>query len=737
MNTEQKHFQLVLTNVSCASCVKTIEKALSKLEELDSFQVNFAEREVNIHGDINPDKVIQQIKSVGYAAQLKLEENIQTANHPLLLKAIISGVFGAVLMIGTMAGFLPNLATEMGQVVWVIIGVLTAAMIAYAGGHIYRGAFKSLLNLQTTMDTLIMLGTGSAWVYSMIVSFYPALVPDSARHVYFEASLIIIALINLGVFLESRARGKTSEAIQKLVGLQPKTAKRITANGEEETIAVEAIQVGDFIRVRPGEKIAVDGVITEGVSAVDESMLTGESMPTSKKVNDEVIGSTLNKTGSFVFKATRIGQDTALSQIVKLVRNAQSTKPSIAKLADVISSFFVPAVIIIAILSAFIWAYMGASAGFILVVGMTVLVVACPCALGLAAPISVIAGMGKAAEYGILIRNGEALQKASKLDVILLDKTGTITEGKPAVINMVATNDFSQSDVLLYAASIEQYSEHPLASAIIEDAKQKDIKLSKVEGFISITGKGVVANIDGHEVCLGNIKLMGDYDVAITSVEEASNQMARKGQTPIYLSIAGNIAGVIGIADPIKSGARNVIKALKKAGIQVVMITGDNTKTAEAIARQVGINEFYAEVMPEDKVNHVKSFQDKNKIVAMVGDGINDAPALAQADVGFAIGSGTDIAIESADVTLIGNSITGVFSAIQISKKTMLNIKQNLFGAFIYNAIGIPIAAGVLFPFIGVLLSPMLAGAAMAASSFTVVSNANRLRFIKVNQKVP
>ena len=735
----QNQFRLKLLNVSCASCVKRIEEALSAQSNITHFQVNFAERTVSIEGAIEANQAINALSKVGYEAQSDNDEpqtNSTTAQSKVLIaKTTVAGVIGIGLLVLGLSPWQPDLNTLTGQVTWLILGIISAVAIWYAGGHIYKSAFKAFLNHHATMDTLITVGTGAAWIYSMIVSLAPHIVPANTRHVYFEAALIIIALINLGAFLETRARGKTSQAIKRLIGLQAKTARRVTEDGKEEDVAIEVLQVDDVIRVRPGEKIAVDGQIIEGHSTIDESMLTGESMPVTKQVGDEVFGSTINKSGSFLFKAAKVGRDTTLAQIVQLVQNAQSTKPPIAKLADVVSAYFVPTVLILAVITALVWFNFGFSVGFILVASMSVLVIACPCALGLAAPISVIVGMGKSAEFGILIRNGEALQKASQLTTVVLDKTGTITKGQPEVVELVPNKGFEQKTLLQMAASIEQHSEHPLAFAIITKAKSQKIKAKKVTEFEAITGHGVLATIERKSVLLGNERLMQQNRIDTKALAQQAGDLAKLGQTPMYLAIDGVLAGIISVADPIKPNAIAAINTLIEMGLEVVMITGDNEKTAQAVAKQVGIKRVLAEVLPKDKADEVKKLQTKSQIVAMVGDGINDAPALTQADVGFAIGAGTDVAIESADITLIGHSIDGVANAINISKATMRNIKQNLFGAFIYNTIGIPVAAGVLYPAVGMLLNPMIAGAAMAASSLTVVSNANRLRFFKIRKK--
>lgn len=654
--------------------------------------------------------------------------------YHLMKKTLVAGLMGLFVFILDFPAWHLSINTTRGQLTWVIIGVISAMIIVYSAGQIYKNAWLSFLNHTATMDTLIAMGTGVAWIYSMIVSLFPHAVPLQSQHLYYETALIIIAFVNLGSALEIRARGKTSEAIQRLIGLQPKTATRMNADGSEESVLIESLRVNDHVRVKPGEKIALDGVIIDGHSTVDESMLTGESMPIQKKIGNVVFGATINKTGSFIFKVTKVGSETTLSKIIRIVKEAQNTKPSIARLADVISSFFVPTVLIISVITALLWFDFGFSAGFILVTSMSVLVIACPCALGLASPISVIAGIGKSAEYGVLIRNGEALQKTSQLTVLVFDKTGTITEGKPAVIQIIECDTSDKNAIIQFAASLEKHSEHPLAQAILSDAHHKNLAPLIAEQFEAIVGQGVVGKIQNQSVLLGNKKLMIENHIAIQEWYSKVSALTALAQTPIYLAINKKLIGIIAVADPIKSGVKNAITQFKKMGLNVVMLTGDNQKTAEAIAKQVGITQVIAEVLPTEKAEKIKQLQSSHikKRIGMVGDGINDAPALMQADVGFAIGSGTDIAIESADVTLMQNSIVSVYDAMLVSKATMRNIKQNLFGAFIYNVIGIPIAAGILYPFIGMLLNPMIAGAAMAASSLTVVSNANRLRLLKL-----
>jgi Cu+-exporting ATPase len=585
------------------------------------------------------------------------------------------------------------------------------------------------------MDTLIALGTGTAWLYSMVVVFFPGYVPEMARHVYFEATAMIIGLINLGLALEIKARGKTSEAIKRLIGLQAKTA-RVIRDGHDIDIPIEDVLLNDLIRVRPGERISVDGLVVEGQTSIDESMLTGEPMPIEKRKDDEVVAGTINKSGSIVFRAERVGKDTALAQIINMVKRAQNSKPPIGRLADMISAYFVPVVMIIAVISALAWLNYGPSpeVAFAIVSATTVLIIACPCALGLATPMSVMVGVGKAAEAGVLIRNGEALQSASKITTMVLDKTGTITEGAPKVTDVVIASDHSHNDVLSLAASLESGSEHPLAMAIVESAKEQGVPIHSVTDFQSIAGKGVEAMLNSQRLLFGNEKLMIDQGIELHHYIDKAQRLAADAKTPMYFAIDSTLVAVIAVADPIKSDSIDAIKRLQHNGIRVVMLTGDNRLTAKAVARKAGIADYVAEVMPEDKANKILELQREGEIVGMTGDGINDAPALAHANVGFAIGTGTDVAIESADITLMRGSLHGLADAIAVSKATLRNIKQNLFGAFIYNVAGIPFAAGVFYPFLGILLNPVIAGAAMAFSSLTVVTNANRLRLFKAKE---
>ncbi|WP_419834298.1 heavy metal translocating P-type ATPase [Endozoicomonas atrinae] len=743
----------VITSVpsmNCASCVGKIEKSLQGIDGVKG-TVNLVDKTVLVESisdmDIykNIDTVLAALEKSGFPGTvLNLEEGSfekqqeqqeaeDRRRYRYLLKhtAIALGL-GIPLMIWGMVTGEMSVNNTQEQVAWGVVGILTGLILYFSGGHFFTGMWQSLKHRNANMDTLVALGTGAAWLFSMIVVLFPGWLPASARHVYFEASAMIIGLINLGHALELRARGKTSEAVKRLLGLQAKTA-RVIRDGKELDIPVQQVRKGDTLRVRPGEKIPVDGKIVDGNSFVDESMLTGEPIPVEKNVGDTITAGTLNKNGSLLFIAEKVGSETALAQIIALVKKAQSSKMPIARLADKISSIFVPAVILIAILAAAVWFFVGPEpkVAHMLVVTTTVLIIACPCALGLATPMSVMVGVGKAAELGILIRKGDALQQASKLTTLVLDKTGTITEGRPTVTGIVSLELYTEAELLVLAASLEQGSEHPLAEAIVESAQSKQIALKSVEGFQAIPGHGVSGKVDGHVLLLGNEKLMKDNGLNVENLFSKAEQLAEQGQTPMFMAIDHQLAGIISVSDPIRSDSQAAIKRLHKLGIKVVMLTGDNRLTAQAIARQAGINEFHAEVLPEDKAGHVKQLQQDGHKVGMAGDGINDAPALAQSDVGFAIVTGTDVAIESADVTLMGASLHGVADAIELSRATLRNIKQNLFGAFIYNSLGIPIAAGILFPFTGMLLNPVIAGGAMALSSVTVVSNANRLRWFK------
>ncbi len=735
---------LAVTGATCASCVNTIEKALKSVTGVTHAHMNLADNTATATGQTDPQALVRAVESSGYGASViedvdaaddhKQEED-KKRYKTLLVKMAISLGLGVGLMIWGM-GFGSMTVNEANQGIWLGLGLLTLAVMAGTGGHFYVGAWKAFRHHNANMDTLIALGTGTAWLYSITVASIPEALPEMARHVYFEASAMIIGLINLGQALELRAKGKTSEAVRRLLDLRAKTA-RVMRDGQEQDIPVEDVRKGDHIRVRPGEKLPVDGRIVEGSTRIDESMLTGEPMPVSKAVDDEVSAGTLNTHGGIVYEATRVGSETALAQIIRLVKKAQGSKPAIGRLADKISSVFVPTVMLVAVAAALIWYNVGPEPAIVhmMVAATTVLIIACPCALGLATPMSVMVGVGKAAEYGALIRQGDALQTAGKLDLVILDKTGTITEGHPAVTSVHAVSGDEQQ-LLALAAGLEQHSEHPLAEAIVSRAKEQSAEPLKVTGFEALNGKGVAGQFEGDTIRLGNRRWLEAEGLSLSGLADAEKAITEEAGTPLFLARGNELLGVVGVADAIKADSRAAIRRLHEAGIKVMMVTGDIDATAKAIAAQTGIDEYRAEVLPEDKADVVNEMRGKGYTVAMVGDGINDAPALAAADVGFAIGTGTDVAIESAAITLMRGSLHGVPDAIEISRATVKNIHQNLFGAFAYNSLGIPVAAGLLYPIWGILMSPILAGAAMSLSSVTVVTNANRLRLFKTSHKL-
>ena len=648
-----------------------------------------------------------------------------------LWQASVAGGIGAILFVSSMGGWLPSI--EQGQEVWAGISLVTLLVLAVVGGHFYRGAWSALRNRRGNMDTLIALGTGTAWIYSSIVVFFPEWVPTLARHLYFEAAVIIVALVSLGSALEMRARGKSSAAIKKLIDLQPDQAC-VIRNGQEMDLPLDQIGLDETLRVRPGERIPLDGVLLEGESYVDESMLTGEPMPLSKEAGSTVVGGTINGQGSFLMRSTSIGQETVLARIIEMVRKAQSSKPEIGRLVDRVAAIFVPVVVVIAFISFLVWYLMGPAPqlSYAIVAAMTVLVIACPCALGLATPMSIMVAVGRAAGMGILIRNGEALQQAGDVTTVVFDKTGTLTEGKPELISIHPTKGMSKDALLQLSASLEQYSEHPLATAITRKAKQQGLSLLESRSFLSETGCGVSAQVEEHRVVLGNRSMMVLEGVTCKGHEEPLQEWAKLGMTPIYVAVDGLLQGLIAIADPIKPEAKSVIERLYSHGLEVVMLTGDHRDTAATVSQQLGIRQFYSGLLPKDKIDQIAILQGEGKRILMVGDGINDAPALTQADVGLAIGTGTGVAIESADIVLMQGKLQGVLDTILLSRATMKNIRQNLLGAFAYNTIGIPVAAGVLYPIFGVLLSPVVAAAAMSLSSVTVVTNALRMRKVKL-----
>jgi len=734
--------RLAIEGMRCAGCVASVENALRGVPGVAEVNVNFAGRTADVHGNAEARTLISAVEKAGYRASEIVDEEAaesekqaaELAHYKVLLRksgfalavAVPALAFGFPAMLG---GAMPHTLMQWGSP---LLALLTLAVMFYSGPQFFVGAWKSLRNHTATMDTLIALGMAAAWGYSLMVTVAPQLFPAGTAEPFWDVIPVVIGLVVLGQALEMRARGRTSEAVQRLIGLRPKTA-RVVRNGEEIDVPLAEVRVGDTLRVRPGEKIPVDGKVIEGHSLVDESMLTGEPMPVEKSIDAEVAGGTLNKSGTFLFSATRVGKDTALSRIVELVRQAQGAKPAIGKLADKVSAWFVPAVLIIAVIAFVTWFDFGPEPhlNFAMVVAVTVLVIACPCALGLATPMSVMVGVGKAAEHGILIRNGDALQQAGQLTTVVLDKTGTVTLGKPAVTALVPAAGWNETELLRLAASLETGSEHPLAEAVVMAARERGLALASLQDFQAVAGHGVQGQVNGKPVFFGNARFMQRQGIATHVLQAQVDQLAAQAATPMFFAVDDVLAGIIAVADPIKPDSKEAIARLHALGIKVVMLTGDNAATAQAVAKQVGIDSVHAEVLPQDKDKQVAELIARGERVGMVGDGINDAPALARADVGFAIGTGTDVAIESADVTLMSGSLHGVPNAIAISRATVRNIRQNLFGAFIYNVLGLPIAAGLLYPLFGVLLNPMIAGAAMAMSSVTVVSNAGRLRWFK------
>ncbi len=732
-----KPLRLAIAGMSCAGCVAAVETALRAVSGVTEAHVNLVERTAQVTGAPRVATLLAAVREAGYEAselrdasdESERDRAERTRYRRLIRNALVAGALAALLMLGEMTGAAPSLATPGGQLFWIAAGVATLGVLLYAGGHFFSGAWRQFRHHNANMDTLIALGTGSAWFYSMLVALFPDSVPTLARHAYFEAAVTIIALINLGSALESRARGKASAAIQRLLGLRPKTARLIEGQ-QERDVPIDTLASGALIRVRPGEKIPVDGIVTSGQSSVNEAMLTGEALPVIKREGDAVTGGTLNESGSFIFRAIRVGEETVLAHIIASVRQAQNSKPPLGRLADRVAAVFVPAVLIVAVLTALAWFNVGPEprGGFMLVTTLTVLIIACPCALGLATPISIMVGVGKAAEHGILIRDGEALQRAGQLTAVVLDKTGTVTTGRPTVTRLIALPGFDETELLRLAAGLETGSEHPLGQAIVKAAQERGLSVPAPAAFEAIAGQGASGRAADRSLRVGNRRLLEAAQIDAAPLADQAERLAAAGQTPVFVAIDGWPAGLIAVADPLKPDSVEAIRRLRDLKLRVILLTGDHRATARAIAAEAGIDTVFAEVPPTAKADLIADLQARGEIVGMVGDGINDAPALAKAEVGFAMGTGTDVAIESAGITLVGGSLRGIADAIAISRATVTNIRQNLFGAFLYNTLGIPLAAGVLYPATGLLLDPMLAGAAMALSSFTVVSNANRLR---------
>lgn len=652
----------------------------------------------------------------------------------LFSKTLIAGILGSILLIVYMLGFIPPVSTPSGFWINLFIGLVVLGAMYYCAKQYFIGAWHAFWQHKATMDTLIALGTASAWIYSAIILFFYQYFPQDSQHVYFESAIVIIALVNLGMYLEARALGQTKDAINALLSLQPTTAN-VMRDNKEIKVAISELAIDDIIRIRPGEQIPVDGIVIEGSSSVDESMLTGESIPVSKKIGAKLIGGTLNKTGSFLFKATNVGPDTILAQIVQMVRNAQESKPKLARLSDKVAAVFVPLVMIITVITALVWYNIGISPviTYMFITSISVLVIACPCALGIAVPISVMLGIGKAAQYGILIRDANALSYLQDITTVVFDKTGTITNGAPRVIDVFPLPQYDVKTVLALAATVEQLSEHPYARAILNANNTET--LAKPQNFEAIAGLGITAVVNNDIISVGNGSFMASKLIDIDTIQNKSKECATLGQTVIYVAKNKELIGIICISDQIRSDAKETVAKLQAIGLKVIMLTGDSYASAKTIANKVGIENFVAGVMPAEKLNEITKLIEDGEIVAMVGDGINDSPALSKTHVGFAMGNGTDIAKSSADITLMHAKLYNIIIAIDIAKNTVINMKQNLFAAFIYNVIGLPIAAGVLFPIFGVLLNPMWASLAMALSSFTVVINANRLRTYKAEIK--
>ena len=739
---------LPVQGMTCASCVNKVEKALKSLKGVVNVNVNFATERASVEylsGEVTIRDLKRAVQDAGYEVLEVKEEDIvekeRLAREAELSRLKWKFITGAILLVPILilmygASLLEKWFGFSRQANFFIQFLLATPVQFWAGRQFYAGFWKATKHKTSDMNTLITVGTSAAYLYSLIATFLPHLFMAKGLmlDVYFDTSAAIIVLILLGRFLEARAKGRTSEAIKKLIGLQPKTA-RVIQNGNEVDIPVAEVAVGNIVVVRPGEKIPVDGFLKEGHSSVDESMVTGESLPVEKNVADTVIGATINKTGTFRFEATKVGKDTVLAQIIRLVQEAQGSKPPIARMVDVIASYFVPVVIALAIITFIVWYFFGPQPAltYAFLNFVAVLIIACPCALGLATPTSIMVGTGKGAENGILIRGAEALETAHQMNAIVLDKTGTLTRGEPSVTDIVESETFSEKEILTLAASAEKGSEHPLGESIVRKAKEEGLSLFEPRDFQAIAGHGIEATVDSKRVLLGNLRLMEEKKIGLNRLAAKAELLSGEGKTPMFLAVDGRVAGIIAVADTLKENSKEAVEAFHRMGLEVVMLTGDNERTARAIAQQIGIDRVLAEVLPERKAEEIKKLQSEGKKVGMVGDGINDAPALAQANVGIAIGTGTDVAMEASDITLIGGDLRGIVTAIALSKATIRNIKQNLFWAFAYNTILIPVAAGVLFPFFGILLNPIFAAAAMAFSSVTVVSNALKAAAIQTS----
>ncbi len=768
--------EIAISGMTCAACVHRLETVLADVPGVTSAEASLATESASIEyvpGLLDTSAMRDAVSAAGYSVDTAAEaegieetlkrrdeERVEQARG-LLRRFWVGAALGLPVVVIGHAQFIPGLqGAPMGVMrwLWALSGVLTVPIMVYVGGRFFRGGWSAFRRRNANMDTLVALGTGAAWLYSTAAVAFPGLFPEGTAHPFYEATAMVITLVVLGQALEARAKGRTSQAVRRLMDLRPMVARVVRAGSEVEIPAAE-VQVGEIVVVRPGEKVPVDGRVRDGRSAVDESMVTGESLPVEKGPGEEVVGGTTNRSGMLRFRAEQVGRDTVLSRIVEMVREAQGAKPPLQRVVDVVASYFVPSVMIISVISFAVWYTFGPepALSYAMVVAVAVLVIACPCALGLATPISIMVAVGKAAEHGILVRNGEALQRARSVDTIVLDKTGTVTRGTPTLIDVLPLDGVSEEELLRLAAAAEEGSEHPLARAVVQGAAARaadspgqpdrdsdrergvggrdygpgpgdQADSARMSDFEAVPGLGIRASVDGRPVLVGTATFLAQSGVETEALERQASELARAGRTPVLVASEGRPLGVIGIADPVKEEASAAIARLKAMELEVLILTGDHEATARAVAREVGVESVLARVLPDQKAQRIKDLQDEGRTVAMVGDGINDAPALAQADVGVAIGTGTDVAIESGDVTLMGGSLEGVVEMMEISAATFTNIRQNLVGAFIYNTLGIPVAAGVFYPFIGILLSPVIAGAAMAFSSVTVVSNANRLR---------
>ncbi len=749
MNAENNSIHLKLFDMHCAGCVASIEKALKSVSGVVLAEVNFANKSAQVQGQVSSEVLINAVKEAGYNAELEQLDHLVERDREqskqwsieykrALRRSFFSGSLGFVLMFSMWLNWLPKVSSTGSMMFWLLISTLVLIVMYFSGRSYYTGAWRQFKRGKANMDTLVALGTSAAWIYSLLIVLFPATVAINASHTYFESALIILAFLNIGSALESKARGKTADAISKLIQLQPPEA-RLLNNGEEKLVSVDSVKLGDVLRLKPGDQVPVDGVVIEGRATLDQSMINGESIPCEKTAGDELIAGSLNSGGSVDFKASKIGKDTLLASIIEYVKKAQNSKPEIAKLVDKIAAVFVPIVLIIAVINAIVWTLVEPQVSYAFETTLSILIIACPCALGLATPISLIIGMGKAAEAGVLIRDGQVMNLARNIDTIVFDKTGTLSEGRPKLIDIINISDKTDDHLLELTASLEKYSEHPLANAVQEYVKENRIETKDITEFESVVGRGISATLDERKIFIGNLLYLQENGFVCDELEKEIEGLVDAALSLMFIAELNSnnneqkTLGALVFQDPLKHDTKDVCLQLKKSGKRLVILSGDNARATNAVADELGINEVYASLLPEQKAEKISDLKRQGCCVAMVGDGINDAPALVNADVGIAIGKGTDIAIESSSVTLLSGSLQGLLSLVKISKSTITNIKQNLFWAFIYNVLSIPIAAGMLVLLGGGLLNPMFAGAAMAMSSLTVVLNASRLHRLNIS----